>query len=58
MYVYNIVQVPIIDIPGIGNLSAVTACEQFKVYTYSMYVHVSILYYVCFVYTTYMYHVR
>ena len=27
-------QVPIIDIPGIGNLSAVTACDQFKVCVY------------------------
>ena len=53
MYVYNIVQVPIIDIPGIGNLSAVTACEQFKVYTYSlsMYLH----YVLCILC---MYHVR
>ena len=24
-------QVPIIDVPGLGNLSAVTACEQLKV---------------------------
>ena len=31
------VQVPIIDIPGIGDLSAIAACDQFKVYSHLYY---------------------